>query len=64
MNLYLGNLDNFMDMTDLDNNIGPGDINSKIEADVKIELESDAEENPVNATRNKSVKQELVESGL
>ena len=64
MKLYLGNLDNFMDMTDLDNNIGPGDINSKIEADVKIELESDAEENPVNATRNKSVKQELVESGL
>ncbi len=64
MNLYLGNLDNFMDMTDLDNNMGPGDMNSKIEADVKIELESDAEENPVNATRNKSVKQELVESGL
>ena len=64
MNLYLGNLDNFMDMTDLDNNMGPGDMNSKIEADVKIELESDAEENPVNANRNKSVKQELVESGL
>ncbi len=57
-----------MDMTDLDNNMGPGDMNSKIEADVKIELESDAEEedgeNPINATRTKSVKQNLVKSGL
>ncbi len=57
-----------MDVNDQDNNMGPGDMNSKIEADVKIELESDAEEedreNPVNATRTESVEQKLVNSGL
>ena len=57
-----------MDVNDQDNNLGPHDMNSKIEADVKIELESDAEEedreNPVNATRTESVKQKLVKSGL
>ena len=34
MKLYLGNLDNFMDVNEQDNNMGPGDMNSKIEADV------------------------------
>ena len=56
-----------MDVHDQDSNHGPDDMSTKIEAEVKIEVESDAEkedgENTVSATSDKSVKQELVKSG-
>ncbi len=56
-----------MDVYDQD--IGPDDMNAKLEADVKIEVESDDEgedgDNIVNATRAaKSVKKEIVKSGF
>ena len=57
-----------MDVYDQDSNLGPDDMNAKMEADVKIEVESDAEEedgeNTVSATSDKSLKQELVKPGL
>ena len=57
-----------MDVYDQDSNLGPDDMNAKMEADVKIEVESDAEEedgeNTVSATSVKSLKQEVVKPGL
>ncbi len=51
-----------------DQDLGPVDMNAKMEADVKIEVESDVEgedgDNTVIATSAKSVKKEIVRSGF
>ena len=51
-----------------DQDLGPDDMNAKMEADVKIEVESDVEgedgDNTVIATSSKSVKKEIIRSGL